>query len=72
MLKEAVGKDKAVARILTEALERDDTSFNHRRMENYKMQKVYDIMNAVQFSIMADRFEELAVRIATLQPSEDL
>jgi hypothetical protein len=29
-------------------------------------------MNAVQFSIMADRFEELAVRMATLQPSEDL
>jgi hypothetical protein len=41
-------------------------------LENYKMQKVYDIMNAVQFSIMADRFEELAVRMATLQPSEDL
>ena len=41
-------------------------------LENYKMQKVYDIMNAVQFSIMADRFEELAARMATLQPSEDL
>jgi hypothetical protein len=36
------------------------------------MQKVYDIMNAVQFSIMADRFEELAVRMAKLEPSEDL
>ena len=36
------------------------------------MQKVYDLMNAVQFSIMADRYEELAIRMATLQPSEDL
>jgi|TARA_B110000971_G_scaffold77709_1_gene79875 hypothetical protein len=43
-----------------------------KALENPKMQKIYDLMNAVQFSIMADRYEELAVRMATLQPSEDL
>ncbi len=43
-----------------------------KALEDPKMQKVYDLMNAVQFSIMADRYEELAVRMATLQPSEDL
>ena len=43
-----------------------------KALENPKMQKIYDLMNAAQFSIMADRYEELAVRMATLQPSEDL
>ena len=43
-----------------------------KALENPKMQKINDLMNAVQFSIMADRYEELAVRMATLQPSEDL
>lgn len=43
-----------------------------KALEDPKMQKIYDLMNAVQFSIMADRYEELAVRMATLQPSEDL
>ena len=43
-----------------------------KALENPKMQKIYDLMNAVQFSIMPDRYEELAVRMATLQPSEDL
>ena len=43
-----------------------------KALENPKMQKIYDLMNAVQFSIMADRYGELAVRMATLQPSEDL
>ena len=41
-------------------------------LENPKMQKVYYIMNAVQYSVMADRYEELAVRMSALQPSEDL
>ena len=41
-------------------------------LENPKMQKVYYIMNAVQYSVMADRYEELAVRMTALQPSEDL
>ena len=43
-----------------------------KALEDPKLQKIYDLMNAVQFSIMADRYEELAVRMATLQPSEDL
>ncbi|MEM9968803.1 MAG: DUF2059 domain-containing protein [Pseudomonadota bacterium] len=36
------------------------------------MQTVYALMNAIQFEIMADRFEEIAQRLALMQPSQDL
>ncbi|KIN61159.1 DUF2059 domain containing protein [Sulfitobacter noctilucae] len=37
-----------------------------------KMQKVYELMNAVQYEIMANRFEEVADRLSDMQPSQDL
>ncbi len=37
-----------------------------------KMQKVYALMNAVQYEIMANRFEEVASRLSGMQPSQDL
>ena len=37
-----------------------------------KMQKVYALMNAVQYEIMANRFEEVAQRLSNMQPSQDL
>lgn len=36
------------------------------------MQEVYELMNAVQFEIMADRFEEVASRLAELNPGQEL
>lgn len=36
------------------------------------MQEVYALMNAVQYEIMANRFEEVAARLSTMQPSQDL
>ncbi len=36
------------------------------------MQEVYELLNAVQYHIMADRFEHLAGRMAGLQPAQDL
>ncbi|MEO0381073.1 MAG: hypothetical protein AAF252_12445, partial [Pseudomonadota bacterium] len=41
-------------------------------LENPKMRKVYDLMNAVQYEIMANRFEALAVAMQRLQPSQEL
>lgn len=41
-------------------------------LEHPKMQKVYALMNAVQFEIMADRYEEMAVKMSNLQPSQEL
>jgi len=37
-----------------------------------KMQKVYALMNAVQYEIMANRFERVAQRLSSMQPSQDL
>jgi len=36
------------------------------------MARVYELMNAVQYEIMANRFEVLAARMAELQPAQEL
>jgi hypothetical protein len=41
-------------------------------LEDLKMQKVYALMNAVQFEIMADRFEAMAARMQGVQSSQEL
>ncbi|MEL7100703.1 MAG: DUF2059 domain-containing protein [Pseudomonadota bacterium] len=41
-------------------------------LEHPDMREVYDLMNAVQSEIMANRFEALAQRMAGLTPSEEL
>ncbi|MEM6760721.1 MAG: DUF2059 domain-containing protein [Pseudomonadota bacterium] len=41
-------------------------------LEHPKMRQVYDLMNAVQYEIMANRFEALAVAMQDLTPSQDL
>ncbi len=47
-------------RIYTEALEHPD------------MKSVYELMNAVQYEIMANRFEELATRMSELDAGQDI
>ncbi|MEO0358159.1 MAG: DUF2059 domain-containing protein [Pseudomonadota bacterium] len=37
-----------------------------------QMQRVYALMNAIQYTIMADRYEVLAAKLAELSPSLDL
>jgi len=41
-------------------------------LEHPKMQQVYVLMNAVQYEIMANRFEVLAARMAEMQPGQEL
>ncbi|MEP3636146.1 MAG: DUF2059 domain-containing protein [Paracoccaceae bacterium] len=43
-----------------------------KALEHDKMKQVYDLMNAVQYEIMANRFEALAVAMGSLQPSQEL
>jgi hypothetical protein len=43
-----------------------------KALEHPAMQEVYNLMNAVQYEIMANRFEALAIAMAELQPSEEL
>lgn len=41
-------------------------------LEHPLMQRVYALMNAVQFEIMADRYEEMALGMRDLQPTQEL
>lgn len=41
-------------------------------LEHPDMKKVYELMNAVQYEIMANRFEAVADRLRVMQPSQDL
>lgn len=41
-------------------------------LEHPDMQRVYELMNAIQYEIMANRFEVLAVRMADLHPGQEL
>ncbi len=41
-------------------------------LETPQMQSVYELMNAVQFEILANRFEALAVEMAGLKPEQDI
>ncbi|WP_297772110.1 DUF2059 domain-containing protein [uncultured Roseovarius sp.] len=41
-------------------------------LEHPVMARVYELMNAVQYEIMASRFEVLAARLADMQPAQDL
>ncbi|WP_371171047.1 DUF2059 domain-containing protein [Aliiroseovarius sp. 2305UL8-7] len=41
-------------------------------LQDPKMGQVYEILNAIQYQIMADRYEDLARRLADLQPEQEL
>lgn len=41
-------------------------------LEDPAMQQVYEILNAIQFEIMAERYEELAGALAGLSPQQDI
>ena len=41
-------------------------------LEHPQMKEVYALMNAVQFEIMANRYEAVAQRLGGMQPSQDL
>jgi len=50
----------------------DDITAYADALEDPRMQRVYALMNAVQFDIMADRYEEMARALSQLQPSQEL
>ena len=50
----------------------EDLAAYTEALEHPDMQRVYELMNAVQYEIMANRFEVLARRMADLHPGEEL
>ncbi len=55
-----------------QAFSDDEVATYAEVLENPKMQEVYALMNAVQYEIMANRFEAVAERLSRMQPSQDL
>ncbi|MGC1495982.1 MAG: DUF2059 domain-containing protein [Sulfitobacter sp.] len=55
-----------------QAFSDDEVTAYAEALEDPKMQKVYALMSAVQYEIMANRFEAVAERLANMQPSQDL
>ena len=55
-----------------QAFSDDEISAYADALENPKMQKVYALMNAVQFEIMADRYEQMALAMSELRPTQEL
>ncbi|MCZ4354664.1 DUF2059 domain-containing protein [Roseovarius aestuarii] len=49
-----------------------DLSVYVAALEDPKMQQLYELMNAIQFEVMANRFEVLAGRMANLHPGQAL
>lgn len=50
----------------------EDLTTYAEALEHPKMQEVYVLMNAVQYEVMANRFEVLASRMADLHPGQEL
>ncbi|MCV2892016.1 DUF2059 domain-containing protein [Lentibacter sp. XHP0401] len=55
-----------------EAFTDDDLEAYADALEHPVMQKVYELMNGVQYALMADRYEKLALRMAELSPGQEL
>ncbi len=55
-----------------QAFSDDEVLTYAQALEDPQMQKVYALMNAVQYEIMANRYEAVAQRLAGMQPSQDL
>jgi len=55
-----------------QAFSDDEIEAYAEALEHPLMQKVYALMNAVQYEIMANRYEAVALRLSGMQPSQDL
>lgn len=55
-----------------ESFSDEDVKAYAEALEEPLMQKVYELMNGVQYAIMADRYERLALKMAGLSPAEEL
>lgn len=73
VLKEEISKSALTGAAYTyQSFSDDEVLAYAEALEHPKMRRVYDLMNAVQYEIMANRFEALARAMQSLQPSQEL
>ncbi len=72
-MREAIKQNAVTSAAYTYQAFSDDEVLEYAiALEHPKMQHVYALMNAVQYEIMANRFEAVAQRLGGMQPSQDL
>jgi len=54
------------------ALSNEDVAEYVRELKTPEMQQIYDVLNAVQYEIMIEKYEELGSRMGELKPETDL
>ncbi|MBU2982408.1 DUF2059 domain-containing protein [Lentibacter algarum] len=55
-----------------EPFDDDELEIYALALEHPVMQKVYELMNGIQYAIMADRYEQLALKMAGIKPAQEL
>lgn len=72
-MRETIAENALVSAAYTyQAFSNEEIETYAAALEDPRMQEVYELMNAVQYEIMANRFEVVAERLAEMQPSTDL
>lgn len=72
-LRQSLRKSAVIAAAYTyRDIPEDDLRDYLDALQNPKMQRVYELMNAVQYEIMANRFEVLATRMSEIGQGQDL
>ncbi|MEJ1993493.1 MAG: hypothetical protein P8X50_17895, partial [Maritimibacter sp.] len=59
-----------VARLIESSSE--DVAAYRATLEDERMGHVYEILNGIQYEVMAERYEELAAGLTDLSPQQDL
>lgn len=72
-LRQSLRKSSVIAAVYTyRDISEGDLQAYLEALQDPKMQRVYELMNAVQYEIMASRFEVLAARMAEIGRGQDL
>lgn len=72
-IREEIARSSIIGAAYTyQSLSDDEVKAYREALEDPQMQDVYEILNAVQFEVMAERYEALAVELAKLAPQTEL
>ena len=72
-IREDIARSSIIGAAYTyQSLTDDQVKAYRAALEDPQMQQVYEILNAVQYEVMAERYEALAVELAKLAPQTEL
>ena len=72
-IREDIARSSIIGAAYTyQSLTDDQVKAYRAALEDPQMQQVYEILNAVQYEVMAERYEALAARLDELSPQQDI